>query len=64
MAKNDCVNRCKKMLSGDVPPVKLGNKNKTGKCGVCGIKAQKLCPCKVGSVEFMICERCKAIMDM
>ncbi|WP_195376954.1 hypothetical protein [Anaerotruncus rubiinfantis] len=52
------------MLSSDVPPVKLGNKNKTGKCGMCGIKAEKLYPRRVGQVDFMICGNCKSIMDM
>lgn len=53
-----------RLLKTDVPPVKLGNKNKTGKCGMCGIKVDKLYNRKVGQVEFMICGRCKAIMDM
>ena len=35
-----------KLLKEDVPPVKLGNKNTTGKCGMCGIKVKKLYPCK------------------
>ena len=54
----------KKLLTTEVPPVKIGNKNKTGQCGMCGIKVKKLYPCKVGQVEFMICENCKSIMDM
>ena len=53
-----------KFLNGDVEPVKIGNTNKTGKCGMCGIKVKKLYPCKVGNIDFMICERCKSIMDM
>lgn len=53
-----------KLLTSEVPPVKLGNKNKTGKCGMCGIKVSKLYPRKVGQVEFMICGNCKSIMDM
>lgn len=53
-----------RLLKADVPPVKLGNKNKTGKCGMCGIKVNKLYYQKVGQIEFMICERCKSIMDM
>lgn len=57
-------NRFIKLLKEDVPPVKLGNKNTTGKCGMCGIKAKKLYPCKVGQVEFMICRNCKGIMEM
>ena len=52
------------LLKAEVPPVKLGNKNKTGKCGMCGVKVDKLYLRKVGQVEFMICENCKAIMDM
>lgn len=52
------------LLNTDVPPVKLGNKNKTGKCGMCGVRVKKLYPRKVGKVDFMICERCKSIMDM
>jgi hypothetical protein len=47
-----------------LPPVKIGNRNKTGKCGMCGIKVEKLYPQTVGQVEFMICENCKSIMDM
>lgn len=53
-----------KLLRAEVPPVKLGNKNKTGKCGMCGIIAKKLYPQKVGQVDFMICENCKQVMDM
>lgn len=58
------IKKYKKLLSQEVSPVKLGNKNNTGKCGMCGIKVDKLYPCKVGNVDFMICERCKSIMDM
>jgi hypothetical protein len=53
-----------KLLNKEVQPVKIGNKSKTGKCGMCGIKANKLYPQRVGQVDFMICERCKMIMDM
>lgn len=53
-----------KLLKSEVKPVKLGNTNKTGKCGMCGIKVKKLYPCKVGQVDFMICGNCKSIMDM
>lgn len=53
-----------KLLREEMPPVKLGNKNKTGKCGMCGVKANKLHPQKVGQVDFMICDNCKMIMDM
>ena len=53
-----------KLLKSDVPPVKLGNKNKSGKCGMCGRKVKVLYPHKAGSVDFMICENCKGIMDM
>lgn len=60
MSKEQYLN----LLRADIPPVKLGNKNKTGKCGMCGIKADKLYPQKVGQVDFMICERCKSLMDM
>lgn len=53
-----------KLLREEVPSVKLGNKNKTGECGMCGIKADKLYPQKVGQVNFMICENCKQVMNM
>lgn len=53
-----------KLLRAEIPPVKLGNKNKTGECGMCGIKVSKLHPQKVGQVDFMICENCKGIMDI
>lgn len=59
-SKNEYI----KLLQSKVPPVKLGNANKTGKCGMCGIRVKKLYPCKVGQVEFMICENCKCVMDM
>lgn len=52
------------LLKSDVPPVKLGNKNKTGKCGMCSTKSKNLYPCRVGQVNFMICGNCKGIMDM
>lgn len=52
------------MLNAEVPLVKIGNKNKTGKCGMCGVSVKKLYPCKVGQVDFMICANCKAIMDV
>ena len=52
------------LLKSEVPPVKLGNTNKLGKCGMCGTKVQKLYPRKVGQVNFMICGTCKSIMDM
>lgn len=58
------MNEFEKLLKSDVLPVKLGNKNKTGKCGMCGTKAKKLYPRKVGKVDFMICGNCKSIMDM
>lgn len=45
-------------------PVVLGNTNKSGECGMCGISVPKLFPRKVGQVQFYICPRCKAIMDM
>lgn len=51
------------LLNAEVPPVKLGNKNKTGECGMCGIKVKHLYPRRVGQVDFMICDRCKMIMD-
>jgi hypothetical protein len=54
----------KKYLTEEVPPVKMGNANKTGECGMCGIIVVKLYPCKVGQVSFMICENCKCVMDM
>ena len=31
-----------KLLRADVQPVKLGNKNTTGKWGMCGVKVKKL----------------------
>ena len=34
--------RFEKLLRADVQPVKLGNKNSTGKCGMCGVKVKKL----------------------
>lgn len=52
------------LLTAPVPPVKLGNTNQTGKCGMCGTKVPKLYPRKVGNVDFMICGNCKGIMDM
>jgi hypothetical protein len=61
--KNE-IDEYKKLLTADVPPVKIGNTNKTGKCGMCGTRVAKLYPRKVGQVSFMICESCKAIMDM
>jgi hypothetical protein len=63
MRGND-IDGFKKLLTAEVPPVKLGNSNKTGKCGMCGTRVTKLYPRKVGSVDFMICENCKSIMDM
>lgn len=56
--------RYEKLLTEDVPPAKLGNRNKTGKCGMCGTKANTLYPEKVGQVDFMICENCKQVMDL
>lgn len=56
--------RIKALLTEEVKPVKIGNKNKTGKCGMCGTKVKKLYPRKVGQVELMICEQCKSIMEM
>ena len=53
-----------RLLKAEVPPVKIGNTNKAGKCGMCGIKVKKLYPQKVGQINFMICEQCKSIMDM
>jgi hypothetical protein len=53
-----------KLLREEVKPVKIGNKNKNGECGMCGISVKKLYPQKVGQVDFMICERCKTIMDI
>lgn len=58
------IEHFKKLLTTEVSPVKLGNKNKTGKCGMCGVKVKNLYPQKVGQIDFMICERCKDIMDM
>ena len=53
-----------RLLKAEVPPIKLGNNNKSGKCGMCGIRVKKLYPQKVGQVNFMICEQCKFVMDM
>lgn len=64
MAKKADRDYFEELLSCDVPPVKLGNTNKTGRCGMCGIKVMKLYPHKVGQVNFMICGNCKSIMDM
>ena len=58
------IKQFEKLLSEEIKPVKLGNKNTTGKCGMCGIKVGKLYPQKVGQIDFMICENCKSIMDM
>lgn len=52
------------LLTGDIPPVKLGNRNKTGKCGMCGTKEETLYYRKIGQIEFMICENCKDVMDI
>lgn len=35
------------LLRSEPKPVKLGNTNKRGKCGMCGTKAPQLLPCKV-----------------
>jgi transcription elongation factor Elf1 len=53
-----------KLLNSEIKPVKIGNKNKTGECGMCGTRVEKLHPQKAGQVDFMICDRCKSIMDM
>lgn len=58
------IKEYERLLKSEVPPVKLGNKNKSGKCGMCGIRVSKLYPRKVGQVGFMICERCKEIMNL
>jgi len=50
-----------KYLKAEVPPVKLGNKNKTGECGMCGVKVKKLYPHKAGQVDFMIAVTVKAL---
>ena len=42
-------------------PIKLGNTNKSG---VCGVKVKKLYPYKVGQLKFMVCENCKSIMEL
>ena len=52
------------LLKTDVPPVKLGNENKTGECGMSGIKVDNLYPHRVGQVDFMICGNCKSIMNI
>ena len=53
-----------KLLKEEIKPIKLGNNNKVGKCGMCGLKFDFLYPQKVGSVEFHICQSCKEIMDL
>jgi len=53
-----------KLLRSKPEPVKIGNGNKSGECGMCGIYAKKLYPQRVGNVDFMICANCKSIMDM
>ena len=52
-----------KYLKTEVPSVNLGNKNKTGECGMCGVKVKRLYPQKVGQVDFMICDNCQSIMS-
>lgn len=52
------------LLRSEPKPVKLGNTNKKGKCGMCGARAPQLFPRTVGQVKFMICANCKFIMDM
>ena len=64
MAKKTDRDYFEELLKSEVPHVKLGNTNKTGKCGMCGTKVPKLYPRKVGQVNFMICGNCKSIMDM
>lgn len=61
---NKQIQQIAKQYFGELKPIKLGNTNKTGKCGMCGVKVKKLYPHKVGQVDFMICERCKQIMDL
>ena len=63
MAKTD-REYFEELLKSEVPPVKLGNTNKSGKCGMCGTKVPKIYPRNVGQVNFMICGNCKSIMDM
>ncbi len=58
------MNKYIDLFQSEIKPIKLGNKNKTGKCGMCNIKVDKLYYQKVGQVEFMICENCKQIMVM
>ena len=58
------INNYIKLLRQEVPPVELGNKNKTGKCGMCGTRSKKLYEQKCGSVDFMICENCKKEFDV
>jgi hypothetical protein len=58
------LDETRNLLFGEPKPIKLGNKNTTGKCGMCGINTKKLYPRKVGQVEFMICENCKSIMEL
>lgn len=51
------------LLKAEVEPVKLGNDNKTGQCGICFVDAAKLYPCKVGKLNLMVCDNCNSIMD-
>lgn len=60
----DDMKKFESLLKEEVKPVRLGNANKTGKCGMCGIRVKKLYPHKVGQIEFMICGNCKSIMSM
>lgn len=53
-----------KLLKSEIVQTTIGNKNKTYKCDMCGIEENILYPRKIGKVEFMICENCKAIMDL
>lgn len=53
-----------KLLRAPEKPIKIGNTNKTGKCGMCGINVKKLYPQKVGQVDFMICGNCKCVFDI
>lgn len=58
------ISKYLKLLKSDVPPIKLGNENKTGKCGMCGTRVKKLYHHKIGQIDFMICENCKALIDI
>ena len=58
------VKEWERLLRSEPEPVRLGNRNRTGKCGMCGMRQKQLHPWKVGQVQFYICDTCKSIMEM